>query len=155
MSAAETLKSSIKPCMLDRYGRIVDMRGGSRDAAAAFLTAKGSTVDPNAFVTWRRRTHFENVMIDALLQRRHTPYPEIRHPSVRQVMDRAGIAHTKEEVRFLVAVSERLQCFPEIPAALTRLRRRYRLAVRSNGDPAMLEAAISVAEGRPKVMSEA
>jgi 2-haloacid dehalogenase len=137
----ETLKSSIRVCMFDQYGTVVDMQGGLRDVAAGFLAGKGWAGDPNAFVTWWRRMHFENSMIDALLQREHTPYREIGHLSVRQVMDRAGIPHTEDEVRFLVAAIERLRCFPEVPEALARIGARYRLAVLSNGDPDMLEEA--------------
>jgi 2-haloacid dehalogenase len=80
-------------------------------------------------------------MIDALLHRGHTSYREIGHLSVAHVLDRAGIAHTKQEVQDLVAAIERLRCFPEVPAALARLQARYRLVVLSNGDPDMLEAA--------------
>jgi 2-haloacid dehalogenase len=141
MSIAESLNSSIKLCMFDQYGTVVDMQGGLRDVAAGFLREKGWSGDPNAFVTWWRRTHFENSMIDALLQREHMPYRAIGHLSVRQVMDRAGIGYTEDEVRFLVAAIERLRCFPEVPAALRRLQARYRLVVLSNGDPDMLEAA--------------
>ena len=141
MPIVETLKASIKLCMFDQYGTVVDMQGGLRDFATPFLKSKGWTGDPNAFVTWWRRTHFENSMIDALLQRPHTPYREIGHLSVRQVMDRAGIAHTEDDVRTLVAAIERLQCFPEVPEALARLQQRYRLVVLSNGDPDMLETA--------------
>jgi 2-haloacid dehalogenase len=141
MNDIETLKSSISICMFDQYGTVVDMQGGLREVAAAFLTSKGWAGDPNAFVTWWRRTHFENSMIDALLRREHMPYREVGHLSVRQVMDRAGIVHTEDEVRFLVAAIERLQCFPEVPEALGRLQTRYKLVVLSNGDPDMLEAA--------------
>ena len=141
MTDIETLKSSIKLCMFDQYGTVVDMQGGLKEVAAVFLKTKGSAVDPNAFVTWWRRTHFENSMIDALLQREHMPYREIGHLSVRQVMDRAAIAHDENDVRALVAAIERLECFPEVPAALARLHARYKLVVLSNGDPDMLEAA--------------
>jgi 2-haloacid dehalogenase len=141
MTGIEDLKSSIKLCMFDQYGTVVDMQGGLRDFAAGFLRSKGWSGDPNAFVTWWRRTHFENSMIDALLQREHMPYREIGHLSVRQVMDRAGIAHTEEDVRALVAAIERLECFPEVPEALGRMHTRYKLVVLSNGDPDMLEAA--------------
>ena len=96
---------------------------------------------PNSFVTWWRRTHFENSMIDALLHKAHTPYREIGQRAVDLVMERAGIAHTDEEVRSLVAAIERLKCFPEVPAALARLKTRYQLVVLSNGDPDMLETA--------------
>jgi 2-haloacid dehalogenase len=56
-------------------------------------------------------------------------------------MERAGIKHTMDEVRYLVGEIEKLKPFPEVPAALERLRSRYKLVVLSNGDPDMLEAA--------------
>jgi len=137
----EEIKRGVTVCMFDQYGTVVDMQGGLRDVAAPFLSGKGWKGDPNAFVTWWRRTHFENSMIDALLQREHTPYRAIGELSVAQVMARAGVAHMEEEVRALVAAIERLKPFPEVPAALDRLRTRYRLVVLSNGDPDMLEEA--------------
>lgn len=137
------LKSTIKICMFDQYGTVVDMQGGLCAVAASFLRDKGWPGDPNKFVTWWRRTHFENSMIDALLGHQHIPYREIGHLSVRQVMDRAGIEHNEEDVRLLVAAIERLRCFPEVPEALARLHTRYKLVVLSNGDPDMLEAAKS------------
>lgn len=135
------LKRTIKICMFDQYGTVVDIQGGLVKIATPFLQAKGWAGDPNAFVTWWRRTHFENSMIDALLHRDHTPYREIGHRSVSHVMDRAGISYTMEEVHGLVAEIEKLRCFPEVPAALTRLQTRYQLVVLSNGDPDMLETA--------------
>ncbi|HUF86910.1 MAG TPA: haloacid dehalogenase type II [Thermohalobaculum sp.] len=141
MADFEKLKRTIKVCMFDQYGTVVDMQGGLSKTAAPFLESKGSDIDPHRFVTWWRRTHFENSMIDALLHRAHTSYREIGHMSVAHVLDRAGIAYTMDEVRSLVAEIERLPCFPEVPAALARLQERYRLVVLSNGDPDMLEAA--------------
>jgi 2-haloacid dehalogenase len=138
---AQEIRSSVKVCMFDQYGTLVDMQGGLVQAATPYLRSKGWTGNPNSFVTWWRRTHFENSMIDALLHREHTPYREIGERSVAYVMDRAGISYTMEEVRSLVEHIVRLRPFPEIPAALDRLRTRYRLVVLSNGDPDMLEAA--------------
>ena len=82
-------------------------------------------------------------MIDALLHREHTPYREIGHRAVAYTLERAGIPYTMDEVRFLVAQIERLKPFPDAPAALARLNTRYKIAVLSNGDPDMLEAARS------------
>src|SRR6266571_2084060 len=62
----EVIKNNIKVCMFDQYGTVVDMQGGLVAIATPFLKAKGWGGDPNAFVTWWRRTHFENSMIDAL-----------------------------------------------------------------------------------------
>jgi 2-haloacid dehalogenase len=141
MADADALKRRIRICMFDQYGTVVDMQTGLWEVAVDFLKAKGWKGNPYEFVTWWRRTHFENSMIDALLQREHTSYREIGHLSVRHVLTRARIAHTEDEVRFLVGCIERLQCFPEVPAALARLHTKYRLVVLSNGDPDMLEAA--------------
>ena len=141
MSDAETLKCTVKVCMFDQYGTVVDMQGGLVEVATPYLKAKGWTGNPNSFVTWWRRTHFENSMIDALLHRTHTPYREIGQRAVAYVLQRAGIPHTPEEVHALVAEIEKLRPFPEVPEALARLQTRYRLVVLSNGDPDMLETA--------------
>lgn len=141
MADADSIKASIKVCMFDQYGTVVDMQGGLVEVATPFLAAKGWTGNPNSFVTWWRRTHFENSMIDALLHRAHTAYREIGHRAVAHVMDRAGIAHTRGDVEFLVGEIVKLRPFPEVPEALARLQRRYKLVVLSNGDPDMLEGA--------------
>jgi len=137
----EAIKSAVKVCMFDQYGTVVDMQGGLTAVATPFLQRKGWKGSPNSFVTWWRRTHFENSMIDALLHREHTPYRVIGERAVAHVMDRAGITHTKDEVRTLVGEIEKLKPFPEVPAALERLRTKYKLVVLSNGDPDMLDAA--------------
>jgi 2-haloacid dehalogenase len=141
MAQAEAMKRSIKVCMFDQYGTVVDIQAGLSKVAAAFLKGKGWTGNPSSFVTWWRRTHFENSMIDALLHKQHTSYREIGQRSVAHVMDRAGIPYTMDEVRYLVSCIERLKPFPEVPAALARLGTRYQLVVLSNGDPDMLEEA--------------
>ena len=64
MVNADDVRASIKVCMFDQYGTVVDMQTGLTEAAAPFLAAKGWQGDPNSFVTWWRRTHFENSMID-------------------------------------------------------------------------------------------
>ena len=141
MSNIETLKSTVKVCMFDQYGTVVDMQSGLTEIATPYLKSKGWEGNPYSFVTWWRRTHFENSMIDALLHKEHTPYREIGHRSVSFVLERAGISHTMDEVHMLVGEIERLRPFPEVPEALARLQSRYQLVVLSNGDPDMLETA--------------
>lgn len=141
MSNVDELKRDIKVCMFDQYGTVVDMQGGLTKIAKPYLEKKGWKGNPHSFVTWWRRTHYENSMIDALLGKKHVPYREIGHRSVDYVLDRAGVPHTMDEVRALVAEIEKLTCFPEVPEALARLQTKYKLVVLSNGDPDMLEAA--------------
>jgi 2-haloacid dehalogenase len=139
---AEVLRREIKALAFDQYGTIVDMQKGLTEAVTPFLKRKGWAGNPNSFVTWWRRTHFENSMIDALCDRGHTPYRHIGERSVAYVMDRCAIPYTPDEVRWLVSEIERLKPFPDVVAALERLRSKgYKLAILSNGDPDMLEAA--------------
>jgi 2-haloacid dehalogenase len=140
-AAIAALKTDIKVCMFDQYGTVVDMQKGLIEVATPYLQGKGWTGRPDAFVTWWRRTHFENSMIDALLHTTHTSYREIGERAVDYTLERAGISHTQAEVAALVEAIVRLQPFPDVPEALARLRSRYQLVVLSNGDPDMLEAA--------------
>lgn len=139
--AAGLLRREVTTLVFDQYGTIVDMQGGLAAAVTPFLAGKGWSGDPHRFVTWWRRTHFEDSMIDSLCDRGHTPYRQIGQRAVANVMRRAGIDHTHDEVRRLVALIERLKPFPDVPDALDRLHRSYRLAILSNGDRDMLEAA--------------
>ena len=141
MASAAALKNRIKVVMFDQYGTVVDMQTGLTEFATPFLKAKGWTGNPGSFVTWWRRTHFENSMIDALLHKEHTPYREIGFRAVSYTLERAGIEHTADEARALVSCIERLKPFPDVPEALARLQSRYGIVVLSNGDPDMLEAA--------------
>ena len=126
--AVEALKAKIKVCMFDQYGTVVDMQKGLTEVVTPYLREKGWGGRPDAFVTWWRRTHFENSMIDALLHKEHTPYREIGQRAVAYTLARAGIPHTTDEIRFLVAQIERLKPFPDVPDALARLKTRYKIA---------------------------
>jgi 2-haloacid dehalogenase len=136
------LKREIKVLVFDQYGTIVDMQSGLTEAVTPFLKEKGWDGEPNSFVTWWRRTHFESSMIDALCDRGHTPYRQISHRALSYVMDRCGIAYTYNDVRRLVAEIEKLKPFADVLAALATLRAAgYKLAILSNGDRDMLKAA--------------
>ena len=141
MADIKLLKRELKVMTFDQYGTVVDMQGGLTKVVTPYLEDKGWKGAPNRFVTWWRRTHFENSMIDALCDRGHTPYREIGHRAVSFTLDRAGIEHTSAEVEMLVSEIERLTPFLEVPDALKRLAKHYKLVILSNGDRDMLEAA--------------
>ena len=141
MTSSSPFGGEVHTVMFDLYGTVVDMQGGLTKAVTPYLRGKGWTGRPDALVTWWRRTHFENSMIDALLHRDHTPYREIGRRALSYTLERAGIAHTHDEVKALVSEIERLKPFPDVVEALQALKRRYQLVILSNGDPDMLEAA--------------
>ena len=137
----KTLRDTLSVLTFDLYGTVVDMQAGLTDAVRPYLKEKGWAGRPDALVTWWRRTHFENSMIDALLDRGHTPYREIGRRALTLTLERAGIPHSQDEVKRLVAQIEKLRPFDDVVAALARLHKRYRLVILSNGDPDMLENA--------------
>jgi len=137
----KTFKQKIRVVMFDQYGTVVDMQGGLVQAIEPFLKEKGYKGSANSLVTWWRRTHFENSMIDALLGNAHTSYREIGQRALSYTLERANIEHRAEDVQRLVACIETLTCFPEVPQALNRIKAKYPIVVLSNGDPDMLETA--------------
>src|SRR6476660_3616152 len=142
METTGILKREIKALAFDQYGTIVDMQKGLTEAVTPFLKQKGWDGNPNNFVTWWRRTHFENSMIDALCDRGHTPYRQIGYRAVSYVMDRCGLQYTQAEVHWLVSEIEKLKPFPDVVEALHKLRHAgYKLVILSNGDRDMLQAA--------------
>jgi 2-haloacid dehalogenase len=120
------------------------MQGGLTMAMEPFLEEKGYTENPaSRLVTWWRRTHFENSMIDALLHRGHTPYKEIGRQAVAYTLDRADIPHSADEVIALVAQIEKLKPFDEVVAGLEEMKSNgLNLVILSNGDPDMLDRGV-------------
>ena len=112
---AGLLRREVTTLVFDQYGTIVDMQGGLAAAVTPFLAGKGWSGDPHRFVTWWRRTHFEDSMIDSLCGRGHTPYRQIGHRAVANVMRRAGIDYTHEEGALArLPESSGLKPFPDV-----------------------------------------
>ena len=118
-SITEILKREIKILTFDQYGTIVDMQTGLTGLVTPFLKDKGWAGNPHQFVTWWRRTHFEDSMIDALIDRGHTPYRQIGHRAVSQVLTRANIPYSQSEVEWLVSGIEELKPFPDPSIMIT------------------------------------
>jgi 2-haloacid dehalogenase len=142
MTTHEVLAREINTLVFDQYGTVVDMQSDLTNAVASFLKDKGWDGEAHRFVTWWRRTHFENSMIDSLCDRGHTPYRQIGHRAVSYVMDRCEISYSQVEVQWLVSQIEVLKPFPDVIETLHALRNGgYSLSILSNGDRDMLEAA--------------
>ena len=74
---------------------------------------------------------------------RYTSHREISHRALAYVMDRCGLPYTQDQVIRLVSQIETLKPLPDVPAALETPRAAgYALAILSNGDRDMLEAAM-------------
>lgn len=51
MTVSDAFRSSVKVCMFDQYGTVVDMQTGLWEVAVDFLKAKGWKGNPYEFVT--------------------------------------------------------------------------------------------------------
>jgi len=87
----------IEALVFDQYSTIVDMQTGLVEAVTPFLAAKGWDGEPNRFVTWWRRTHFENSMIDALCEGGYTR--TARSAGARCRTSWTGVASTIRRMR--------------------------------------------------------
>jgi 2-haloacid dehalogenase len=127
----------------DLYGTVVDIQGGLVEIVTTFLRNKGYSghATPDSIVTWWRRTHYQDSMIDALVGDAHTTYREIGRRAVSSTLTRAGVPFTDDEARDLVAAIERLRPFPDVIDGLHRLKKPYQLVILSNGDSDMLQHA--------------
>jgi len=140
-SVSKSLKKDIKLLMFDQYGTLVDIQKGLTDMVTPFLQTKGWKGNPNQLVTWWRRTHFEDSMIDSLIESGHTTYRKIGERAVSHVLKRANIDVSQTEIAWLVSQIEKLKPFPDVITNLQRLNTEYKLSILSNGDRDMLKAS--------------
>jgi len=92
--SGEAIKSTVKVCMFDQYGHRGRHAGRLTAIAAPFLRAKGWTGNPNSFVTWWRRTHYENSISMPCFIASTRPYREHRPSRGSHVMDAPASATT-------------------------------------------------------------
>ena len=95
--------SDVRVLTFDLYGTIVDMQRGLTETIAPFLQDRGYTGNPDSVVTWWRRTHYQDSMIDALIDGGHTPYREIGRRALSYTLTRAGVPFADDDIRTLVS----------------------------------------------------
>ena len=82
-------------------------------------------------------------MVDTFIGGPRTPFEQLRRTTLSQVLTRAGIQHSREEIEDLLAVRATPTLFPDVAESLTAMKERYTLSVLSNGDLAVLERIVS------------
>ena len=82
----------------------------------------------------------------AVEHRQRSPYRDdksVLRAALAEVLAGAGHAAQPEDADTLLAILGRIAPYPEVPAALARLRARYRLAVVSNTDDDLIVGTIA------------
>jgi 2-haloacid dehalogenase len=124
--------------VFDAYGTLFDVAS----AASAARDELGERWQPLAEL-WRAK-QLQYTWLRSLM-RRHADFAAVTADALDFALEALALADPALRAR-LLDLYERLGAYPEVPEVLARLRRAgRRLAILSNGSPAMLDAAVRAA----------
>ena len=126
---------SIKACVFDAYGTLFDVHS----AVGKHRERLGDKADQVSGM-WRTK-QLEYTWLRSLMQC-HADFWQVTQDALEYAFDAFNV--TDDDLRNdLMEAYLSLDCYPEVPEALERLKNRgLKMAVLSNGSPAMLEAAV-------------
>ncbi len=135
---------TVKACVFDVFGTVVDWRNSVARESAPFLARHGgSAIDPHAFATaWRKR--YQPGMEECRSGRRPWTRLDVLH---RENLELVLVDHGLDPKKIGEAelaewnnAWRKLDPWPEAVAGLTRLKRNYIIAPLSNGNIALMTA---------------
>ena len=134
MPAKPTI-SGIKACVFDAYGTLFDVHS----AVGKHRQRLGDIAD-HVSALWRTK-QLEYTWLRSLMGR-HADFWQV----TQDALDFAFDMHEVKDAdlrKDLIEAYLNLDCYPEVPGALTDLKDRgFEISILSNGTPAMLEAAV-------------
>ncbi len=129
----------VRAAVFDAYGTLFDVTAALRAAFAGDPAMADRW--PRLAEDWRRK-QLEYTWLRAVMDR-HADFRRVTADALDWALAAQGIAADREG---LMALYDRAAAFPEVPAVLAALAARgIRLAILSNGTPAMLDTAITAA----------
>lgn len=131
-----TAFEGVKACVFDAYGTLFDVHS----AAAAEAGALGERMQPLS-QTWRQK-QLEYTWLRSLMGA-HADFRKVTRDALDFALQAEGIADTDLADR-LMQLYLRLDAYPDVRPTLERLRAAgLKTAILSNGEPTMLEAAVT------------
>jgi 2-haloacid dehalogenase len=129
----------VQALTFDLFGTVLDLGGSLTPFVARLLQAKGASASPQWFWDqWRARQRLEQYQ-DTIMMLGHSGYLETSRRALVYTLALNGIEVSRTEVTEFMGAWQELSPFPEVLAALERLKSRYRLVALSNGDPDYLD----------------
>jgi 2-haloacid dehalogenase len=129
--------------VFDAYGTLFDVAGAARAAAATPDGAALAEIWPRLASDWRAK-QLEYTWLRTIMGA-HDDFAIVTADALDWAMQTSGLSDPALSARLLQLYDE-LPAFPEVRAVLENLRATgYRLAILSNGTPAMLHSAIAAA----------
>lgn len=122
-----------KVVTFDCYGTLVQWHQAVKEAAKAILSRRASGDDLKT-----RSAALSDGLRSAAVSHQERPqfrdYKAILRLSLDEVLAEAGFKSNEDDHQLLLSILRRIEPHPEVPAALNRLRQRYKLAIISNTD---------------------
>lgn len=126
--------AQIQGILFDAYGTLFDVH-------SVVEAGRALTDDPQTLsLTWRQK-QLEYTWLRALMGR-YEDFWQVTQAALRYALRRLGLRASEAELARLMEAYLSLRAFPEVKAALERLRGTP-LAILSNGSPRMLAAAVA------------
>jgi 2-haloacid dehalogenase len=129
--------------VFDAYGTLFDVSAAARIAAAEPGREALAAVWPKLAADWRGK-QLQYTWLRSLMGV-HADFWQVTQDGLDWAMEAAGLADAGLRER-LLALYRELSAYPEVPGMLAALKAAgRRVAILSNGSPAMLEAAVASA----------
>ncbi|MEE4378924.1 MAG: haloacid dehalogenase type II [Candidatus Competibacteraceae bacterium] len=128
--------ADIQACVFDAYGTLFDVHS----AVARHRERLGKHAD-GLSALWRSK-QLEYTWLRSLMGR-HSDFRQVTQDALDYAFDQFGVEDSALAEALMTAYQQ-LSCYPEVPSVLAQLKNHgLKLAILSNGTPAMLEAAVS------------
>lgn len=135
---------TVSSVVFDAYGTLFDVAAAARRAAAEPDCAVLADCWPELAARWRQK-QLEYTWLRAITGY-HSDFARVTRDALDWTLEAAGIDGAGGLADRLMALYDRLDAYPEVPAMLAALRESgIRTAILSNGTPAMLDAALDSA----------
>ncbi len=130
--------STLKALFFDVFGTLVDFRSGVAREAERLLAPHGARLDCGAFADAWRAEYQPGMEVIRAGQEGYVRLDIVHRRNLDRILPRFGLADVDEAARDELNLAwHRLDAWPEVPEALARLRRRFRIAPLSNGNIAL------------------
>ena len=129
----------VRALLFDVFGTLVDWRGSIAREARELLSSRGVAIDWEAFAdAWRGQ--YQPALEEVRSGRRPFNKLDALHRlNLDVVLDRLGLGRIDESTRSELNLAwHRLDAWPDVTAALARLRTRFRIAPCSNGNISLM-----------------
>jgi 2-haloacid dehalogenase len=131
-----------KVITFDCYGTLVQWHRSVRQAAGVILDRHLPTNAQQERVA-AFADRLRGLAVEYQQQPPFREYEAVLHASLNQAVSEAGYGATAADLETLLAILGRIDPHPEVPAALTRLRERYRIAIISNTGDKLIAGTVS------------